>query len=1086
MMDTKADDDDDESFGEFTFASFPNHAFSSDQIKPPKRSDDDDEWGDFMETPTGSEPSGGFTNAQLPSKPFDPFGFFPDHSAAPSQSKPTRTEPIPKPKGALPLSIFGEEDQEEEQSGAPDPPAGDKPAGSVKNGSNMFIGLAFNDVVANLYNQSQQIKAENGLNSFKWVRFKANIDGLVSTSSGLNSDLSAGNNGTHSSLIKTESGLSSIADLFAGNYTSQSPKIKTGIGLSLNSGFFYGKDDAGSPEIKTVNELSSNSDLFAGKNHSQSSKIKPSNEFGLNWDLFAGKNDSQTPKIKAVNELSSNSDLFSQNNDSEAHGMKAESGLNSYSGQLNMNADLFSGNIVFDAVTNTYSESPRTEISNGLNSNMHESTANFRGKSANFDGFFSNSDPSGGNVDYDGDEDGWEFKDAYSEPEVAFKNDKVNGMDHANSKVTGFSSGLGNGSNGSIDLFSTSAGFSGKPQAVDIGFDFKPQTFAQTGYTSDSLFKSEEKSAKSGLISDPVVGAVDFGESFGDFHGSFTGTGLKEDNVVSDFPHSEVEELASDGKVQGNETISKNHKEALPLSIFGDEEQELGDSLKLQDAFTFETLPHLRNGINSQGSVISIHDLISNLYSQAEIPPVDKTEELVGNRLDSSNEVLNPSPVNCDDDFDDASWEFQDAPSLSGPVEHTSLRSPEKVNENLLYSDVLSTNQVNQDDDFVDASWEFKDASSTMNHDDDFGDASQEFKDASSQTTVVDQVSLPGAMDAKENFSTKLKLVNYLDFYYKLNDRLSFVCGCHLNRLKKAQNTAALSGEDGKAAAIEEEIQEACKKLPEENISSKNYSEDQLPVDISLGDLVEVLHEPKFQILESEYHLSRKLQLAEKDLKSAIELLIHTTFILNILTVGSMEDQSIYVSTWFKMISVCAQELKHGSWMWKQFVDNNLQSWILSEPRGKHFILALGEIYRVVLVLGASIKLYKPWVLSSSVNSKSIDVLLEECYTLWLSSGLEEALLGISDPIDFEYHSTVEALWESIKYIHDLDVLDLGNHVFNQKASVCQLSLLTSEAVPAMKMVFWNGDHYFLTLANLWGNLISCNPPELPHLRIGS
>ena len=34
-------------------------------------------------------------------------------------------------------------------------------------------------------------------------------------------------------------------------------------------------------------------------------------------------------------------------------------------------------------------------------------------------------------------------------------------------------------------------------------------------------------------------------------------------------------------------------------------------------------------------------------------------------------------------------------------------------------------------------------------------------------------------------------------------------------------------------------------------------------------------------------------------------------------------------------------------------------------------------------------------------------------------------------------------------------------------------------------MVAWNGNHYFLTLANLWANLISSDPPKLPDLQTG-
>lgn len=140
----------------------------------------------------------------------------------------------------------------------------------------------------------------------------------------------------------------------------------------------------------------------------------------------------------------------------------------------------------------------------------------------------------------------------------------------------------------------------------------------------------------------------------------------------------------------------------------------------------------------------------------------------------------------------------------------------------------------------------------------------------------------------------------------------------------------------------------------------------------------------------------------------------------------------------------------------------------------------------MVAVLGASAKLYKPWILSCSIDSTSIYTLLEECYTLWSTSGMEEAIQDIYDSIDLEYHSTVKALRDSIRFIHGHDELTLGNHILNQQVSVCRLSLLNSEAVPDIKMVLWNGKYYFLPLANLWANLISCDPPELPYLDVGS
>ncbi|PSS10144.1 Duffy receptor beta form like [Actinidia chinensis var. chinensis] len=996
MVDAKAEDDDEEGFGDFTFASYPNHAVHSDQMNGRKSTadnDDDDDWGDFVESPLRSQLSNAHSarNTSGASKPFDPFGFFADQPSQSTGSVSTRAESEKtqwvKPKGALPLSIFGDVEQEEEEgSGAVDPPVADATNG--RNGSSGYTGLAFNDIIGNMYNQNQQIKSENGFQSDSNgsnsnglnMNSNSNVNGLISNSSGsnLNTVMLSSKDEFQSLQIKNVRGLSSNSDLFAGKKNSLS-------GLSSYSDLFGGNNDS-------VSVLSSNSHLFAGNNNSQSPQMQAGN--GLNSDLFVGDSSIQGQQVKAVN------------------------GFNSYSSGLNLNKDLFSANIDFDAFTDPSSKQNKAENSNELNLNSSVSASNFSFMDSNFDGFISHSDTLGGD-EFDGDDDGWEFKDAYSESKVGNANDKVAGKEQGNSDVTGFSSVFGNGSHGSIASFLKSNELSGKPAEVAIRFEFKPPTHSQNGFSSDSCFESVQNGTENGVNSDQVIGKVDSDENFGNFFGVFTGTGVKQEDKpkVNDLSYSEVEVLPSNGEAQGKETMSENHKGALPLplSIFGDDELETDDSLQVQDVFTYKPSSYQGNGINIQGSNISIHDLLSNLYSQAEqIPCADNTVELTGNGLDSLDEVLNPSAVNCDNDFDNASWEF---------------------------------------------------------------------KDASSQNTAVDQTSLCSLEDANEEYSTKLKLNNHLDFYCKLKDELSFVCRCHLYSLKKAQNAAALSGEDAKVEIIEKEIQEACKELLNENINSKEYSEDQPPKDICLNVFLEVLHELKFGVLEAEYHLSRRLHLAEKDLKSAIELMKHTASTLNVLRLCSLEDQYIYVSTWSKMISVCAQELKHGSFIWKQIVEKNIQSLILSEPQGKRFILALGEIYRVVLILGASVKLYKPWILSSSVDSTSIYVLSEKCYTLWSSSGIEEALQGISDPVDFEYHSTVKALRE---YIHEHGELALGDHVYNQQVSLCRLSLLTSEAVPEMKMVFWSGENYFLTLANMWVNLISCDPPELPHLEVGS
>lgn len=113
---------------------------------------------------------------------------------------------------------------------------------------------------------------------------------------------------------------------------------------------------------------------------------------------------------------------------------------------------------------------------------------------------------------------------------------------------------------------------------------------------------------------------------------------------------------------------------------------------------------------------------------------------------------------------------------------------------------------------------------------------------------------------------------------------------------------------------------------------------------------------------------------------------------------------------------------------------------------GKLYVLALGEIYRSVEVLGSSAKFYKPWLLSYA-DPTGIFSLLRECSNLWSSSGLEEAFLSISDPIGFEYNVTPKELLESVKYIHDIDVLALHNQVFSGQEPTCRLTLLPAGTV---------------------------------------
>ncbi|KAF3454588.1 hypothetical protein FNV43_RR05036 [Rhamnella rubrinervis] len=301
--------------------------------------------------------------------------------------------------------------------------------------------------------------------------------------------------------------------------------------------------------------------------------------------------------------------------------------------------------------------------------------------------------------------------------------------------------------------------------------------------------------------------------------------------------------------------------------------------------------------------------------------------------------------------------------SLYSQVEHnTSENHTPTLSENGMYS---ATKVVELD---------------LVKHDDDFDDDSWEFKDAFTNSQDHDQTSIACVEDSSIKSSTKLQLNDCLEFYSKLKDESS-------------QNSAILSGEEEKAKALGEEFQEVYNQLRQGNMTAKEFQLENLsPRNTCLSELLEVLLEPKFKVLESEYQFSEQLSLAEKDLRSATELSKHASLALKILKLGSVEEQFNYVSVWSRIFSVCALELKHGTSIWEQSVGKNVHSQILL--------------------------------------------------------GLDVVLQKISEPIDSDHDRTIKALLESLNYIHDLDALALPNQVFSEKQPTCRLSMLTAGAVP--------------------------------------
>ena len=123
MADNQAEDDDDRSFGDFKFLPFSN--------QPLQASHDNDDWGDSMNHSNNQldarfEQSNEFFRSHLPSKPSDRFGIPADSTAKIGfhENELTRVQESEKPKwtkphGAIPLSIFEKEEEEEPVSGNP-------------------------------------------------------------------------------------------------------------------------------------------------------------------------------------------------------------------------------------------------------------------------------------------------------------------------------------------------------------------------------------------------------------------------------------------------------------------------------------------------------------------------------------------------------------------------------------------------------------------------------------------------------------------------------------------------------------------------------------------------------------------------------------------------------------------------------------------------------------------------------------------------------------------------------------------------------------------------------------------------------
>lgn len=167
---------DDDFFGDFECAS---SSLPSSNPNPNPQSQEDDEWGDFVESHLQFNSSNTFNSLS-----FDLFSGFQAPISDPPENPPDSqlthlatsaslaspgvgSKQWEKPKGAIPLSIFGdEEEEEEEKPSSVDLVLGtqtqdgfsSKSAVGAKNGFSLGSGVGFNDLILNLYARDDRIK----------------------------------------------------------------------------------------------------------------------------------------------------------------------------------------------------------------------------------------------------------------------------------------------------------------------------------------------------------------------------------------------------------------------------------------------------------------------------------------------------------------------------------------------------------------------------------------------------------------------------------------------------------------------------------------------------------------------------------------------------------------------------------------------------------------------------------------------------------------------------------------------------------------------------------------------------------------
>ncbi|KAG8091202.1 hypothetical protein GUJ93_ZPchr0011g28281 [Zizania palustris] len=530
----------------------------------------------------------------------------------------------------------------------------------------------------------------------------------------------------------------------------------------------------------------------------------------------------------------------------------------------------------------------------------------------------------------------------------------------------------------------------------------------------------------------------------------------------------------------------------LPLSLFGaDEEEEVADEGPAEPPPT-ATVHQGAPPASSNGSKpADLKDLIAGLYGSQPLSSPDIAE------VGAQEELAEDG-----DGFDDDGWEFKAAvPSDAGQgggrrahgdvAEYVpkSTGSDQEVwslftsvNENLNY---VQTTEHNVTHEFTGQSAKAFSYSPPNNaaildlyKESELSDTVHMMQSSSesvqSTSDMFSTNEINSSFETDETHSIKSASDRILiEFYHKLREESLTVITQYKKDLKEAQKNPMLCDKNSEVTTIEREIQEICDKLQDSSLPKGFCLEEHISKDVCISKLLNNAKEDHLKDFDQEYHLTEKIAMAPEDMNSAVELYKHSVSTLHTLELASKEEQCDYVCTWYSMLMFCAQELQHGAMLWQESCHANVEDIVISQ--GGHCFIALGEIYRVAQILHLSLQSFKPWVLADPGMLNKMLVCWNSCINSW-TSGLGTALTMVGDGNNSDA-PVAKVLLDSVINISEIVVANLQSFLHSNKLA-CKLTLLPTNLVPAMELVMWDGNHYFVKVANLWANRISSDPPQ--------